>query len=59
MAKLDNLPQPPPDQPDKEDPSDDERTRLQKSAISSIIPDPEQFSSSDQDGEYYVILTSS
>ena len=58
MAKLENLPQPPPDQPDKED-SDDERTRLQKSAISSIIPDPEQFSSSDQDGEYGVILTSS
>ena len=56
MAKLDNLPQPPPDQPEKED-SDDERTRLQKSAISSIIPDPEQFSSSDQDGEYYVIAT--
>ena len=57
MAKLDNLPQPPPDQLDKEDPSDDERTRLQKSAISSIIPDPEQFSSSDQDGEYDVITT--
>ena len=55
MAKLDNLPQPP-DQPDKED-SDDERTRLQKSAISSIIPDPEQFSSSDQDGEYFVNAT--
>merc|ERR1711990_24462 len=51
MAKLDNLPQPPPDQLDKEDPSDDERTRLQKSAISSIIPDPEQFSSSDPEDE--------
>jgi len=52
MAKLDNLPQPPPDQLEttKED-NDDERTRLQKSAISSIIPDPEQFSSSDQDDE--------
>ena len=34
----------------------DERTLLQKSAISSIISDPEQFSSSDQDGKTSVVL---
>ena len=56
MAKIESLPQPPPENLEKED-NDDERTRLQKSAISSIIPDPEQFSSSDQDGRCDVIIT--
>ena len=57
MAKIETLPQPPPDQLTEKEDSDDERTRLQKSAISSIIPDPEQFSSSDQDGKCDVIVT--
>ena len=57
MAKIEALPQPPPDQLTEKEDSDDERTRLQKSAISSIIPDPEQFSSSDQDGKCDVIVT--
>ena len=30
----------------------DERTHLEKAAISSIIPDPEQFSVSDQNGTF-------
>merc|ERR1711962_88892 len=53
MANIDNLPEPTAagHQENTKEDSEDERTRLQKSAISSIIPDPEQFSSSDQDDE--------
>ena len=31
----------------------DERTHLERAAISSIIPDPEQFSVSDQNGKFF------
>jgi len=50
MVELESLPLPS-DPSSVKDENEDERTRLQKSAISSIIPDPEQFSSSDQDDE--------